>query len=217
MSAVAAPSGFTAAAFDAFIAERKEPVWLKQLRRAAWKRFEEMPLPSRREEEWMRTDIRLFKWDNYTLPQAVAGATGEANELPALLAQHKPTHVLIELGGNDALRGLPLASTRDNLAAMARTAKAAGARVVLIGMQVPPNYGRAYAEEFARSFATAAKAEGAALVPFLLKGVADVPDSERLFQPDRIHPKEAAHPIMLDNVWPVLVPLLPDARRTKPR
>ena len=150
---------------------------------------------------------------------SVSGDTtsGGRSRLPALLAQHKPTHVLIELGGNDALRGLPLASTRDNLAAMARTAKAAGARVVLIGMQVPPNYGRAYAEEFARSFATAAKAEGAALVPFLLKGVADVPDSERLFQPDRIHPKEAAHPIMLDNVWPVLVPLLPDARRTKPR
>ena len=80
---------------------------------------------------------------------------------------------------------------------------------VLVGMQVPPNYGRQYGESFAALFATVAKAEGAALVPFLLKGVADVPDSEALFQPDRIHPREAAHPIMLGNVWPVLRPLLP--------
>jgi len=147
---------------------------------------------------------------------SVSGDTtsGGRSRLPALLAQHKATHVLIELGGNDALRGLPLAMTRDNLTAMARAAKASGARVVLLGMQVPPNYGRAYGDEFARLFATVARAEGAALVPFLLKGVADVPDSETLFQADRIHPSEAAHPIMLGNVWPVLAPLL---RGTPPR
>lgn len=141
---------------------------------------------------------------------SVSGDTtsGGRSRLPVLLAQHKPTHVVIELGGNDALRGLPLAMTQDNLTAMTRAAKAAGARVLLVGMQVPPNYGRQYGESFAALFATVAKAEGAALVPFLLKGVADVPDSEALFQPDRIHPREAAHPIMLGNVWPVLRPLL---------
>jgi acyl-CoA thioesterase-1 len=124
------------------------------------------------------------------------------------LAQHKPTHVVIELGGNDALRGLPLPMTRDNLATMARAAKAAGARVLIAGMQMPPNYGRQYADDFAAMFTAVARSENAALVPFLLKGVADVADSEQMFQADRIHPKEAAHPVMLDNVWPVLLPLL---------
>jgi acyl-CoA thioesterase I len=135
-------------------------------------------------------------------------SSGGRSRLAALLRQHKPTHVIIELGGNDALRGLPLEMTRSNLAEMARAAKAAGARVIVVGMQVPPNYGRKYGEDFAALFATVAKAEGAALVPFLLKGVADGADSTALFQADRIHPVEAAHPIMLDNVWPVLKPLL---------
>ena len=128
--------------------------------------------------------------------------------LPALLERHRPTHVILELGGNDALRGLPLATTEDNLRTMAQVAKAAGARVLIAGMQVPPNYGRRYGEQFAALFARVAQAEGAALVPFLLAGVADVPDAERLFQSDRIHPAAQAHPIILDNVWPVLRPLL---------
>jgi len=80
--------------------------------------------------------------------------------------------------------------------------------VLIVGMQVPPNYGRKYGEEFAGLFAAVAKAEGAALVPFLLAGIADAPDADMLFQADRIHPKEAAHPKMLANVWPVLAPLL---------
>ena len=116
--------------------------------------------------------------------------------------------MILELGGNDALRGLPLAMTQDNLDSMARAAKAAGARVVIAGMQLPPNYGRKYGADFAALFATVARAEGAALVPFLLKNVADTPKAEALFQADRIHPKEAAQPLMLDNVWPVLEPLL---------
>ncbi len=135
-------------------------------------------------------------------------SSGGRSRLPALLRQHKPTHVIIELGGNDALRGLPLTMTRDNLAAMARAAKAAGAKVLIAGMQVPPNYGRQYGDDFAALFASVAKAEGTALVPFLLKGVADGPNATALFQADRIHPVEAAHPRMLDNVWPVLRPLL---------
>jgi acyl-CoA thioesterase-1 len=120
--------------------------------------------------------------------------------------------VILELGGNDALRGLPLSMTQANLDAMTRAAQAAGARVLLVGMQVPPNYGRKYGDDFAALFASVAKATGAALVPFLLKGVADIADAESMFQADRIHPKEAAHPVMLANVWPVLAPLLKTAR-----
>ena len=141
---------------------------------------------------------------------SISGDTtsGGRARLPALLAQHKPSVVLLELGGNDALRGLPLASTQANLTAMARAAKAAGARVLIAGMAVPPNYGRQYGDAFTALFATVAKAEGAALVPFLLAGVADGADADAMFQPDRIHPKAEAHPRMLANVWPVLRPLL---------
>jgi acyl-CoA thioesterase-1 len=141
---------------------------------------------------------------------SISGDTtsGGRSRLPALLAQHRPAIVILELGGNDALRGLALDMTRANLVAMAQAAKAAGARVVVVGMQVPPNYGRKYGDEFASLFAEVAKAESAALVPFLLKGVADNPQAESMFQADRIHPKAAAHPVMLDNVWLVLEPLL---------
>jgi len=141
---------------------------------------------------------------------SISGDTtsGGRSRLPQLLTQHHPGIVILELGGNDALRGLPLDMTRSNLTAMARAAKAAGARVVMVGMQVPPNYGRQYGAEFAGLFGVVAKNEGTALVPFLLKGVADGPHAESLFQADRIHPKEEAHPVMLDNVWPVLEPLL---------
>jgi acyl-CoA thioesterase I len=142
---------------------------------------------------------------------SISGDTtsGGRSRLPALLAQHKPTHVILELGGNDALRGLPLNMTQDNLRTMAQASKAAGARVLIAGMQMPPNYGRKYAEDFAAMFGAVAKSEGAALVPFLLKDVADIADSEeKMFQPDRIHPNAAAHPIILGNVWPVLLPQL---------
>lgn len=141
---------------------------------------------------------------------SISGDTtsGGRSRLPTLLKRHQPDVVILELGGNDALRGLPLSMTRDNLAHMARTARGGGARVVVVGMQMPPNYGRKYAEEFEAVFATVARQEQAALVPFLLKGVADVPNAEALFQPDRIHPREEAHPRMLANVWPTLKPLL---------
>jgi acyl-CoA thioesterase-1 len=146
---------------------------------------------------------------------SISGDTtsGGRSRLPALLAQHGPTHVVLELGGNDALRGLPLAQTQANLAEMARAARGAGAQVVIVGMQVPPNYGRQYGNDFAALFATVARSEKAALVPFLLAGVADRPDAEQWFQPDRIHPNERAQPRMLDNVWPTLRPLLAPARR----
>jgi len=141
---------------------------------------------------------------------SVSGETtsGGRSRLPALLAQHKPTHVVIELGGNDALRGLPLKNTEENLTFMAQAAQKAGAKVLLVGMQVPPNYGTDYANRFAGLFTTVAKAQNAAVVPFFLKGVADGPDATRLFQPDRIHPRAEAHPQMLANVWPELKKLL---------
>lgn len=148
---------------------------------------------------------------NVTVVNAsVSGETtsGGRSRLAALLAQHKPTHVVIELGGNDALRGLPLKNTEENLIWMTQAAQKAGAKVLLVGMQVPPNYGTDYANKFAGLFATVAQAQKAAVVPFLLKGVADGPDPTRLFQPDRIHPRAEAHPQMLANVWPELKKLL---------
>jgi acyl-CoA thioesterase I len=137
---------------------------------------------------------------------SISGDTtsGGRSRIGALLAQHRPTHLVIELGGNDALRGLPLKSSQDNLIAIAQAAKAAGAQVMVVGMQVPPNYGGAYTRDFQAMFGQVAKAEGTALVPFLLVGIADDPDPVRWFQPDRIHPNAAAHPRILDNVWPVL-------------
>ena len=141
---------------------------------------------------------------------SISGDTtsGGRSRLAALLKEHRPRVVVIELGGNDALRGLPLTMTQNNLAEMARAAKAAGAQVLIVGMAMPPNYGRAYGEQFLALFGSVAKAEGAALVPFLLAGVADGPNADELFQADRIHPKAEAHPRMLANVWPVLRPLL---------
>ena len=141
---------------------------------------------------------------------SISGDTtaGGLARLPALLVQHHPNLVLLELGGNDALRGLPIDTTQENLQAMARLAKANGARVVIIGMQVPPNYGRSYSDRFAAIFSGVSRSEGTALVPFLLKGVADAPQADTLFQADRIHPLAVAHPTMLGNVWPVLEPLL---------
>ena len=141
---------------------------------------------------------------------SISGDTtaGGLARLPALLRERKPGLVVIELGANDARRGLPIETTRANLLEMARLAKAAGAKVLIVGMQLPPNYGRAYGDRFAAMFAEVARSQGAALVPFMLKGVADVPEAESMFQADRIHPLASAHPTILANVWPVLAPLL---------
>ena len=137
---------------------------------------------------------------------SISGDTtaGGRARLPALLAQHKPTHVVIELGANDALRGLPLGGTEDNLAQMTQAAQKAGARVLLVGMQVPPNYGTDYTRRFSALYDSVARKYRTGLVPFLLAGVADLPDARDLFQSDGIHPKAQAHPRMLDNIWPEL-------------
>ncbi len=138
---------------------------------------------------------------------SISGETtsGGRTRLPALLKQHRPAVVVIELGANDGLRGLPLTALRDNLAAMIDASRAAGARVLLVGMRVPPNYGREYAERFAATFEELARRRKVALAPFLLDGFAD---RLEYFQPDRIHPNEKAQALMLDNVWPRLKPLL---------
>ncbi len=142
---------------------------------------------------------------------SISGDTtsGGRSRLPALLTQHKPAVVVIELGGNDALRGLPLDMSQDNLQTMTRAAQASGAKVLLLGMQVPPNYGQDYGKRFANTFTNVAKSNKAAVVPFFLKGVADGTDAMRLFQADRIHPNEEAQPLMLTNVWPALSKLIP--------
>ncbi len=141
---------------------------------------------------------------------SISGDTtsGGRSRLGALLAQHKPTHVVIELGANDALRGLPMAMTADNLSAMAESAQKSKAKVLLLGMQLPPNFGADYSKQFAGTFEKVAAAQKTGLVPFFLKGVADIADPTQLFQADRIHPKAEAHPIMLGNVWPELKKLL---------
>lgn len=137
---------------------------------------------------------------------SISGDTtsGGRSRLPALLQQHKPTLVVIELGGNDALRGLPMPMTQANLLAMTQQAKSAGAKVLLLGMQMPPNYGPELARQFEAAFAQVAQSQKAALVPFFLKGVGDDADPLKWFQADRIHPNEAAQARMLANVWPTL-------------
>lgn len=142
---------------------------------------------------------------------SISGETSSGGRvrLPALLSQLRPMFLIIELGGNDALRGLPLSMTQENLAAMVNAGRAAGAKVLLLGMQLPPNYGKDYGQRFIDMYAQIAQKHQAHLVPFFLKGLADVPDSLRWFQADRIHPTEAAQATMLANVWPSLKKMLP--------
>jgi acyl-CoA thioesterase-1 len=141
---------------------------------------------------------------------SISGDTtaGGLARLPTILKQRHPKIVVIELGGNDALRGLPMSDTRKNLDAMAALAQASGARVLLAGMMVPPNFGRKYQAEFGKMYADVAAARHAALVPFIFAGIADRPDADTWFQADQIHPLAKAHPIILDNVWAQLKPML---------
>jgi len=138
---------------------------------------------------------------------SISGETtaGALVRLPALLEKYRPSVLVIELGGNDALRGLSPAQLRANLEKMVVLADGAGAKVVLLGIDVPPNYGPAYRERLRRTYAELAAAHGAGLVPFFLEGVALQPE---LMQGDGLHPTAKAQPHLLDNVWPVLEPLL---------
>ena len=141
---------------------------------------------------------------------SISGDTtsGGRSRLPALLKQHQPSIVIVELGGNDALRGLPLKGTLDNLHAMTKAAQSAGAKVLLLGIPMPPNYGPKFTQAFEDMYAQVAQESQAALVPSFLKGVADAANPTAYFQADRIHPNAQAQPIMLNNVLPPLRALM---------
>lgn len=151
--------------------------------------------------------LREQRLDYSVVNASISGDTtaGGRSRIGAALDQARPAVVIIALGGNDGLRGLPVAALRDNLHAMIEAARARKARVVLAGMKLPPNYGPDYTRAFEQSYADLAKRHKAALVPFLLEGVAERRD---YFLPDNIHPVAEAQPIILDNVWKVLKPLL---------
>jgi len=138
---------------------------------------------------------------------SVSGDTvaGGLSRLPGLLEQHAPALVIVELGGNDGLRGFTPAQTADVLDRIIALARGSGAEVLLVGVRLPPNYGTAYTERFQRMYQQVAERNDVALVPRLLQGIAEEP---ALMQPDGVHPVAAAQPRMLDNVWSELAPML---------
>lgn len=144
---------------------------------------------------------------------SVSGETtsGGRARLARALAQHKPAIIILELGANDGLRGLPLRTAQDNLAAMIDAARTTGARVLLVGVQLPPNYGTAYTSRFREMYAELARQHHVGLVPFLMDGVAL---DTRLMQADGLHPNAAGQPRLLDNIWAPLQPLLGKPTRT---
>lgn len=151
--------------------------------------------------------LKAEKIDARIVNASISGETtsGGRVRLPALLNQHKPQIVVIELGANDGLRGLPVASAEANLRQMVTLSQKQDAKVMLIGMRMPPNYGRAYTERFFGMYDNLAREFKAPLVPFMLEGVADKP---ALFQADRLHPNAQAHPIILNNIWPTFKNLI---------
>lgn len=146
-------------------------------------------------------------FDYQVVNASVSGDTsaGGLARLPTLLAEHRPDLLIVELGGNDGLRGQPPAQLQQNLAAIIQGARASGARVLLLGMQLPPNYGARYNALFSQVYADVAGAAQVPLLGFFLDGVGGVP---ALMQGDGIHPNAAAQPRLLDNLWPQLKPLL---------
>ena len=164
------------------------------------------------QEGWVALLARRLEQDHphYAVVNAsISGETsaGAAARLPALLDQHQPSVVVLELGGNDGLRGYPIQRFRENMQRMLNQSRDSGAELLLLGMEIPPNYGARYTDLFRSSYTKLADHSGATLVPFLLQGVATHPE---LMQADRIHPAIQAQVILLDNVWPYLKTLLKD-------
>ncbi len=162
------------------------------------------------DEDWptlLQTRLDEEGFRHTVINASVSGETsaGGRSRLPAALAEHKPDIVILELGANDGLRGLPPKLMGENLEAMIVASHSTGAKVLLVGMQMPPNYGPAYTRRFAEIFAKLAKAHQVPLVPFLLDGFADQAEH---FQSDGIHPTAAAQQRVLDTVWSGLKPLL---------
>jgi acyl-CoA thioesterase I len=162
------------------------------------------------EQSWpalLQARLASEKFPQTVVNASISGETtsGGRSRLGALLKQHQPQLVILALGANDGLRGLPLNAMRANLDVMIDAARATGARVLLVGMQLPPNYGPDYTRRFGTTFADTAQQHKTALLPFLLEPIA-LDDSA--FQPDRLHPTAAAQPKILDHVWQALKPLL---------
>jgi acyl-CoA thioesterase-1 len=156
--------------------------------------------------------IRREKLDYSVVNASISGETtsGGLSRLRQALDEHRPAIVILELGANDGLRGLPVAEAKNNLAAMIRMAQKSRARVLLVGVRMPPNYGPDYTREFDGAFAELARRHRVALVPFLLEGIAE---RRELFQADGMHPTEAAQPVLLDNVWRKLGPMIGRGRK----
>jgi acyl-CoA thioesterase I len=168
----------------------------------------------RPEEGWVALLTQRLHSQGYGYQIVNASVSGETTSgglqrLPRALELHRPELVILELGANDGLRGLPANATRDNLAQMVRLAQAAGSRVLLVGMRIPPNLGPRYTAEFARMFPELANQYHLPLVPFLLEKVALNPT---LMQEDGMHPNARGEPPILDTVWPYLKPLLKNSR-----
>ncbi len=162
------------------------------------------------EQGWVALLQARLKNQGYGYQVVNASVSGETTagglaRLPRALGLHHPAIVILELGGNDGLRALPAAQMRDNLTRMAALSAGAGAKVLLLGMRMPPNYGPDYTAQFVRVYAEVAHDQRLTIVPFLLDGIALSPD---LMQADGIHPNQSGQPKLLENVWPALKPML---------
>jgi acyl-CoA thioesterase-1 len=157
--------------------------------------------------ELLKTRLKAQGYGYQVINASVSGETtaGGLARLPRALELHHPGIVIIELGGNDGLRALPIAQFRDNLTQLVALASASGAKVLLLGMRMPPNYGPQYTEQFAKVFSDLERDKKIPAVPFLLTGIAL---NQNLLQGDEIHPNADGQPILLNNVWPALQPLL---------
>jgi acyl-CoA thioesterase I len=163
-----------------------------------------------REAGWVQLlekELRERGYPHQVVNASISGETtlGGRNRITAALKGHAPQIVIVELGANDGLRGLSLESTRDNLEAIIEAARRAGAQVLLVGMRLPPNYGMAYTEKFQALYAELARRHKLKLVPFLLQGFAE---QRQYFQPDAVHPTAEAQPLILENIWRELEPML---------
>lgn len=158
------------------------------------------------DDGWVALLEQRLEEENYPLPVHNASVSGDTSagglaRLPSLLERHTPALVVLELGGNDGLRGLPVNNMQQNLTAMVEKSRAAGADVILLGMRIPPNYGVRYTQAFEQVYRQIADQQQVPLVPFVLEGVADCSD---LMQADGIHPNAQGQPGILDNAWPVI-------------